>query len=279
MLTKNFKITFKKILKNSQRKKIKRFIEKTFDPKQDISQLKDIHKGERCFIIGNGPSLNKCDLTKLKNEFTFGFNAIYLNYKKMKFHPTYYCLEDSLVAKDRAKEISRYKGPKIKFLGKHLAQTLGKMKNSIWLNMDFSYYQNKLNNEPETVTLPGFSLDLTQKAEVTGTVTYIALQVAYYMGFSEVYMIGYDHYYKVPPKEEMVNGVQIISKIDDENHFHKDYFGKGKSWHDPKVFRMEEGYKKARAVFEEDGRKIYNATVGGHLEVFERVDYNSLDFK
>lgn len=282
MVSKNLKMCVKKIFKNSQRKKFKSLITQSSLTKnlneENIIKLKDIHKGERCFIIGNGPSLNNCDLTKLKNEITFGFNAIYLNYENMKFHPTYYCLVDSLVAKDRADEIKKYKGPKIKFFKSTLAETLGDVKDSIWLKPDYSYYQNKLNNDPKTITPPEFSFDLTNDVKVSGTVTYFALQLAYYMGFSEIYMIGYDHYYKVPPKEEMINNHQIVSKTDDENHFHKDYFGKGKSWHDPMVFRMEEGYKKAKEVYEKDGREIYNATIGGHLEVFKRIKYDKINF-
>ncbi len=40
--------------------------------------MHNIHHGQRCFIIGNGPSLQRTDLTKLKDEFTFGMNRIYL---------------------------------------------------------------------------------------------------------------------------------------------------------------------------------------------------------
>jgi len=54
------------------------------------------------------------------------------------------------------------------------------------------------------------------------------------------------------------------------------YFGKGKKWHDPKVERVALNYEYAKKIYEEDGRKIYNATVGGKLELFERADYGQL---
>ena len=66
--------------------------------------------GKRCFIIGNGPSLVKCDLTLLKNEITIGSNGIFLIFEKMGFKPTFYTVEDGLVAEDRADEINRIKG-------------------------------------------------------------------------------------------------------------------------------------------------------------------------
>ena len=60
------------------------------------------------------------------------------------------------------------------------------------------------------------------------------------------------------------------------NHFHPSYFGKGKKWHDPKLDRVLMCYEKCKEEFENDGRKIYNATVGGKLELFERVEFTSL---
>jgi len=52
-----------------------------------LAALKDSHKGERCFLIGNGPSLRQTDLTLLKNEFTFGFNRIFLAAEELNFTP------------------------------------------------------------------------------------------------------------------------------------------------------------------------------------------------
>ena len=68
----------------------------------------------------------------------------------------------------------------------------------------------------------------------------------------------------------------IPSQSDDPNHFHPDYFGKGYRWHDPMVERMEQSYVRAKAEFERVGRRIFNASAGGHLEVFPRVAYASL---
>jgi len=233
-----------------------------------LYSLKNKHKGKRCFIIGNGPSLNACDLTMLKDEVTFGFNSIFLNFEKMGFAPTYYIVEDCLVAEDRSKEIEAFKGC-YKFFGNHLNYCLKPNENTFWLNVIMNY------NEYEN--FPHFSNDFVRRLWVGGTVTYLALQMAYYMGFTEVYMIGYDHSYTIPNSADLnTQTARITSNESDPNHFHPDYFGKGYRWHDPRVDRMELSYKRAKKVFEKDGRKILNATVGGKLEVFERVDYKSL---
>ncbi len=227
---------------------------------------KNKHKDQRCFIIGNGPSLNKLDLTNLKNEFTFGVNAIYTNFDRMQFYPTYYVVEDTFVAEDRKEEINSYTESQ-KFFGDYLSYCLNKDEKSIKCNVvfDYSYYKD----------FPKFSKNALTSMYVGGTVTYLCLQLAYYMGFTEVYLIGFDHNYVIPDTAE-VEGKDILSTTDDVNHFSKDYFGKGKRWHDPMVDRMEISYRKAKLIYEENGRKVFNATHGGKLEVFERMEYSSL---
>jgi hypothetical protein len=237
-----------------------------------LASLKDIHKGERCFIIGNGPSLNNLDLTPLKEEYTFGVNAIYLNYEKMQFHPTYYVVEDNLVAEDRKEEINAYHEPQIKFFGNYFRNTLKADDKTIFINL--------LRNYADKKTFPYFSENVVRKLGVGGSVTYVCLQLAYHMGFKDVYMIGFDHNYKIPDTALITNkretGFDITSTEDDVNHFSKEYFGKGYRWHDPNVERMEVGFRKANEFYNANGRKIYNATLGGKLEAFDRINYDSL---
>jgi hypothetical protein len=95
------------------------------------------------------------------------------------------------------------------------------------------------------------------------------------MGFATVYLVGFDHSYTIPT-DAQVDGTGILSRSSDPNHFHPDYFGSGYRWHDPMVERMEMAFRRAREVYEGSGRRVFNATIGGHLEVFERVDYGSL---
>lgn len=231
-----------------------------------IYALKNKHRGQRCFIIGNGPSLNQLDLTKLKNEITFGVNAIYTNESKMGFLPTYYAVEDIFVAEDRREEINKFKGS-TKFFGNYFKYCLSDKKCVNWLNVRMKY--DDYNN------FPYFSKNILRHVWTGGTVSYINLQLAYYMGFSEVYLVGFDHSYSIP-KDVKIEGTEILSLGDDINHFDKDYFGKGKRWHDPRVDRMELAYKKAKKYFLKEGRQIYNSSPGSHLEVFPRRDYNSL---
>lgn len=254
-----------KIIWTNRYKKAEKGIASTENEEKFLS-LKGKHQGERCFIIGNGPSLNEIDLTLLKDEVTFGVNAIYTNYEKMGFYPTYYVVEDVFVAEDRADEINAYK-ESIKFFGNYFRYCLNDDEKTIWMNVIFKY-----DDYPD---FPHFSTNAVRKLWTGGTVSYLSMQLAYYMGFNEVYLIGFDHSYTIP-KSVKQEGLDLLSTEDDVNHFNKDYFGKGKRWHDPKVDRMEDAYKKAKKYFQRGGREIYNATEGGKLEVFKRVQYSGL---
>ena len=72
---------------------------------QRLGDFKDIHRSQRAFIIGNGPSLKQTDLSKLKGEFTFGMNRFYLSYPELGFHSTYYVSINSLVIEQCAEDI------------------------------------------------------------------------------------------------------------------------------------------------------------------------------
>jgi len=235
-------------------------------PNPKVKRLKNIGTGQRCFILGNGPSLNLLDLSLLKREITFGVNSIFLNYENMGFEPTYYVVEDPLVARERALEINSLVNNSIKFIYRRYADIIFETEKTVYFQMyDYFGYNG----------FPYFSTEFDKYCWIGGTVSYTCMQLAFYLGFSSVYLIGFDHKYSISMSSK-INGLSIRTLHDDENHFHPDYFGKGTTWHIPNVERMETSYKKAKKVYEKSGRKIYNATKGGALEVFERVDFVSL---
>ncbi|QIZ82667.1 Protein of unknown function DUF115 [Thalassovita gelatinovora] len=238
---------------------------------QGIQSFYMKHKGERCFILGNGPSLNKIEIPKLASEVSFGVNSIFLMSRDSGFYPTYYVVEDNLVFRDNKESIDAYRGP-TKILPERYALELTDTRDCFTFDMDTSFY-NK--NKPESYSVPHFNGGPETTFHCGQSVTYINMQLAYYMGFSEVYLIGMDFSYSKPPSHEQ-SGNHIHSHGDDPNHFHKDYFGKGKTWKDPRLGRVLRSYVRAKHAFETDGRLIANATPGGELELFPRVSFNSL---
>lgn len=225
---------------------------------QKLAAFKDRHRGQRCVIIGNGPSLNKMDLSFLEHEITFGMNRIYFLFDKWKFRPTYYASVNPLVLEQSAEEILKISAPK--FLS----------------NKGIPFFPYPPDDVMFIKSLPKwyFSRDPREGLCEGWTVTFFAMQLAYFMGFSEVILIGVDHHFATqgdPNKE-------VVSEGADPNHFHPDYFGKGIRWHLPDLERSEGSYKMAKAAFETEGRRIIDATVDGKLTVFPKADYRDLFF-
>jgi hypothetical protein len=222
---------------------------------QLLREYKDKHQGQRCIIIGNGPSLNKMDLTFLKREITFGLNKIYLLFDKWDFTSTYYVSVNPLVLKQNAKEISSISSPK--FLSINGREFLSSKNEIIFL---------------KSIGTPSFSKDPGHGVWEGHTVTYVAMQLAFYMGFDEVILIGVDHSYDYSgnPNQE------VVSEGEDFNHFHPEYFGKGTRWNLPDLRKSEIAYRMAKKEYESNGRRIVDATVAGKLKIFQKCNYQKL---
>jgi FkbM family methyltransferase len=238
--------------------------------RQELRRLRDKYSNRsRCFIIGNGPSLNETNLDLLVDEATFGVNGIFLKFPETKFRPTFYVVDDHLVAEDWGNEINDMTGP-FKLFPIYLAYCLHEGPNTIFFN-----------HRPRPSYPHGFDFSTdASKATYTGcTVTFTCMQLAFYLGFKEIYLVGVDHNYQIPKDVEQQNtyGTQILNMSSyDPNHFHPEYFGRGRRWHEPMVQKMEEAYKEALKVTRSKGVNIRNATIAGKLEIFPRVDYYSL---
>jgi hypothetical protein len=222
-----------------------------------LAEMKDIHKGKRAFIIGNGPSLNKTDLTKLKDEFTFGLNRIYLMFPELGFGTTYFVSVNDLVIEQCSADILGLPMPKFLSWRSHRFFPAG----SIPSTFIYTTYDN-----------PAFARDVSHRVWESATVTYVALQLAYHMGFNQVILVGVDHNSLVPGKANAT----IVSSGDDPNHFHPGYFGKGFRWQLPDFEMSEVGYRLARQAYEADGRQILDGTINGKLTIFPKVEYASL---
>lgn len=232
--------------------------------------LKNKYYGKRCFIIGNGPSLNKHDLSSLQNEYTFGVNGIFYKTEEMGFKPTFYVVEDNHVIDDNLEKINEYECL-YKFFPLEHKKKIKTTKNILYFDYECGFY----NQNSPFYSKPRFSFDCSEYTYAGQTVTYTNLQIAYFLGFKEVYLIGMDFTYSVPTSTH-IQGNTYISKEDDVNHFHPSYFGKGKKWHDPKLDRVALNFELANKVYNESGRKIYNLSIGGELNIFERKDWFSV---
>lgn len=225
-----------------------------------LAALKDIHKGKRAFIIANGPSLKQTDMSKLKDEFTFGMNRIYLMFPELGFSTTYLSVVNDLVIEQTAGDLVNLQIPK--FLAwrsrRHFPADLPTSRLPTFLYTSY--------------TGPHFSPDVRGRVWEGATVTNVTLQLAFHMGFQQVILIGLDHNYTTTGKPNTT----VTSEGDDPNHFSPAYFGKGFRWQLPDLETSEVGYAMARDVYREAGREVLDATIGGKLTIFPKVDYNKL---
>jgi hypothetical protein len=222
-----------------------------------LAKLKNIHAGQRAFIIGNGPSLKQTDLGRLKGEITFGLNRIYLMFPQLGFSSTYFVSVNDLVIQQCVNDISTLPMPKFLSWRSHRFFPAGPLPAAFL----YTTYDN-----------PAFARDVGHRVWESATVTYVALQLAFHMGFEQVILVGVDHNSNVPGKANTT----IVSQGDDPNHFDPTYFGKGFRWQLPDFETSEIGYRLARQAYESVGRQVLDATIGGKLTIFPKVDYLSL---
>ncbi len=221
-----------------------------------LAALKDSRKGERCFIIGNGPSLKHTDLSKLRGEYTIGMNRIFLLFPELGFTTNYFVSINDLVIEQSANDIQNLSMPV--FVSWRARRWLKPQENLYFLYT--------------TYTGPGFGRDARKRLWEGATVTYVALQLAFYLGFEQVILIGVDHNFVTQGRPNTT----IVSEGDDPNHFSPAYFGKGFRWQLPDLETSERAYRMAKTAYESAGRQVLDATVGGKLTVFPKVDYESL---
>ncbi len=220
-----------------------------------IRSFKNQYQGQRCFIIGNGPSLRQTDLSLLRHEHTFGLNRIYLLFEELGFTTSFYVSVNPNIAEQWPDDINALPIPK--FIGLRGRPFLQQDDHTAFL---YSWAYPCFSTDPSRYIWEGY------------TVTYVAMQLAYYMGFQQVILIGVDHNFITQgPSNKLV-----VSAGDDPNHFAPNYFGKGVRWQLPDLPNSEEAYKLARDAFRKDGREILDATIGGKLQVFPKVPYESL---
>jgi hypothetical protein len=247
-----------------------------------LKKFKDLHKGQRCFIIGNGPSINQQDLTRLKDEVTFVVNWFALHEQYQEIDPTYYCISATAFFRDGNAQLRGYNnklhrllhdktGNAMKFLNYNVKPYV-EHHNPLpghqvyYLNHAYYMYISKI----------GISRDITREVHHGNTVIIdFCLQMALYMGFSEVYLLGCDCTIQYPAPESP--GSHFHTDNPEWNLFKKLEPGDDPQKHSDSWYNnVIKNYEMVKDAFERQGRKVYNASAGGRLEVFERVNYDEL---
>lgn len=223
--------------------------------------LENKHKGERCFIIMNGPSINALDLHKLKSEVVFCSNYFYRAEIAKVVDPNYYFWADSKIFfRPEGKEVVgeiRNTCPNA-----HLLLN-SKAYSSLGYNDNVYYVHCK--HIPNVYSIKTSLSGITSNYS---TVAFHAISAALYMGFDRIYVLGLDfapgafkHFVNLGAECE--DPLQKMSKEDVCGNY----------WNYTKA-HYESYYLQAYA--KKHNQKIINLNSGSYIRAFEFGDYNTL---
>ena len=223
------------------------------DRYRNLLKYKDAYKGGKCFLIGNGPSLTSGDLDNIAEHHihSFGCNKIYLMFPGTKWRPDYYVVVDDNTYRESVRCIEKHS---FTVFMRDLFGTEIKEGENINLFRAF--------DERYGEGYPNFSDDMSKGLYGGRTVMYEMLQIAAYMGFKEIYLLGVDFSWG-----EDGRATHFCSSYMDDNLVK-----------DAMIYKEEQrhAYISAKKYADSHGIKIYNATRGGHLDVFERIELDKL---
>ena len=223
-----------------------------------LVEFKNIHKGKRCFIFGNGPSLNHTDVSLIKEEITFGSNRVYKAFSEWGFCVKYWAIVDALLASQIGTEaFQSLPNEVIKFIPIQIAYYFDAQtcENIIPYNTTQCYMKPRFSMNPFALH-DGY------------TITYILIQIAAIMGCNPIYLIGVDHCLTTQPK-----GEAFYTDEKSLNHFHSSYNDGNLLFSQPRLDMATTSYALAYQELSKIGREIYNASPETKLDVIPQIEY------
>lgn len=217
-----------------------------------IQRYRNIYSNQDCFLLCNGPSLNLIELSRLRNYHCIGLNKIYMLFDRINLDLTFHVAVNKLVIEQSRNEFRKLDCPS--FLSYQTAKQYIKDAG----NIHYLYCEHRAE--------PRFSRVYDEPIWEGYTVTYVALQLALFMGFRNVFIIGLDHSFQAKGKP---NELQAL-ETDDNNHFDSRYFS-GCQWHLPDLEGSEVSYTMAKFAFERSERGVFDATIGGQCSIFQKL--------
>jgi len=237
-------------------------------------RFRDLHRGRRCFVIGNGPSLSTQDLRPLEKEITFVANAFWKHPLVERIRPTYYCLADGLYFDGSAVSRDFLTGASRRLVDATIFVPMSGLTDveAGVLPKERTFFFSPVGTLRDQ---PSCDIDFTQSIPGVASVAQTGIQLALFMGCSPIYLLGLDH--------------DWLSHVGPDRHFYEGLAGMESHGGVPKTLadigyavQMESqlglwrGYENLRRVGAELGCRIENATRGGFLDVFPRATYEAV---
>lgn len=222
----------------------------------ELHKLAGSLKGKPLLIVGNGPSLNETPLARFEDIYSIGMNKIDMIFSKTSWRPDIIVTTNNLVVHQHCRQMAENQIPC------YLSW------KSRWfvprkIRSHFDFFLDNI--------APDFQADISNGLGASHTVTYVALQFAYYMEADPVIIVGVDHNFKHSGDSNEYHK----REGDDVNHFDPNYFAAGQYWGIPNLEQSEVVYSKAKLAFDAVGRTVLDATVGGKLKIFNKVSIES----
>jgi hypothetical protein len=230
--------------------------------------MKNNHTGKMALIVGNGPSANIEHLERSSSCISFGMNQVFKIFKDTSWRPTYYALSDTLVAENFGEQIlDAYNGTV--FASDHLKEILGDHKRIV-------YFQKS--HEDYIDTFPPFSRNCLSVVYGGYTTAYLCMQLSWYFGIRNIATMGIDANYNFAsnPCVDRLGIYEIVVPKSDNNWFINDYFTGHEKMIKPKTKQQVLAYHAAKFFIERHGGSIHNIGKDSPLDVFARVDFDSL---
>lgn len=218
-----------------------------------LERLRGDCRGRPLLIVGNGPSLNRTPLDEFGGVTSIGMNKIDLIFGRTTWRPDLIVCVNNLVAKQHATAFAKSDIPVfLSWKSRYFVPSVARARVNFFLSRDTDE----------------FSHDITRGVGFGSTVTYTALQFAYFMEADPVLIVGVDHSFKADgPAHDIAR-----REGPDVNHFDPNYFKAGTYWGLPDLNGSEHAYARARREIEAAGRRIFDATIDGKLTIFPRID-------
>lgn len=241
-------------------------------------RFKGLHEGERCFILGSGHSIMEADLTLLADEVVMTQNHFHAHPQIATIRPAYHVIvpkyqpqEFDADWREWLDSMSRaLPEDTVLFCGqntKYLVDQMGIFRERAYYQQ-FGYRSALLRRAP---------VDLTRWLMVVPTVLPQCLAIAIYMGFGEIFLLGFDMDQVCRTKDRnqvRFYGLSPITRnraeIDEEERAAAsgiDWLQNWVIWEQCNLLRRE---AEARGI------RIINAAPGGLLNMFERRPYPEL---
>ena len=157
----------------------------------DNKRFANCHKGKRCFILGNGPSLNEIDFCKLQNEYVFTVNELFRHEKYKQLNSNFHFFADpifyqkEIADSDYISLLSDSFGTNTKlFLPIQGRKVLPPKKNKF----DTYFFKTGLVLHDDYCG----PIDFSKVIPGTDCVVHYASMLAIYMGFKEIILLGCD---------------------------------------------------------------------------------------